>query len=67
MIPAGDVMKILAVILLFLIISVEECSQLYNPTSSLWNERQMQDDQRIHGNPYQSTVQFQTVWVPIPY
>lgn len=60
-------MKILAVILLFLMISMAGCSQLNNPTSSLWNERQMQDDHRIHGNPYRSTGQFQTVWVPIPY
>jgi len=60
-------MKILVIILFCLIILMVGCSHSYNPASSLWKERQMEDDQRIHGNPYQSTGQFQTVWMPILY
>ena len=60
-------MKILAVILLCLIILVAGCSHSYNPTSSLWKERQMDDNQRIHGNPYESRGQFQSIWLPTLY
>jgi len=60
-------MKILVIILLCLMTLMVGCSQSHNPTSSLWKERQMEDDQRIHGNPYQSTGQLQSVWLPIPY
>jgi len=60
-------MKILVVILLLLMVPMAGCSQLSNPTSSLWHERQMQDDQRIHGYPYQGASQLQTVWLSIPY
>jgi len=60
-------MKVLAVILLCFMILVSGCSHSHNPASSLWKERQMEDDQRIHGNPYQSTGALQTVWMPILY
>jgi len=50
----GDVMKILIVGLLCLIVLMMGCSNSDSPSLSLWQERQMDDDQRIHGNPYEN-------------
>ena len=60
-------MKILVVILLLLMILMVGCSQLYNPTSSLWKERQMDDNRRIYGNPYENPDRLQNVWLFTPY
>jgi hypothetical protein len=60
-------MKILAMILLCLMIQTAGCSNSHNPSSALWQERQMDDDQRIHGNPYEMPQQRQRVWLPSLY
>ena len=31
------------------------CSRSQNQALALWEERQMDDDQRIYGNPYESS------------
>jgi hypothetical protein len=60
-------MKILAIILLCLMILTAGCSHSHNPSSALWHERQMDDNQRIHGNPYEMPQQEQRVWMPTLY
>ena len=42
---------ILCLIVLMLMMG---CSRSYNQALALWEERQMDDDQRIYGNPYES-------------
>jgi hypothetical protein len=65
--PVGAVMKISIIVLLCLMTLMVGCSQSHNPVSSLWKERQMDDNQRIYGNPYESRGQSQGVWLPTPY
>ena len=60
-------MKFLVTILLCLIVLIAGCSQSHNPASSLWKERQMDDNHRIHGSPYENRGQWQSVWLPTPY
>jgi hypothetical protein len=61
-------MKIPTIVLLCLITLLMGCSVLPNRTSSsLWQERKMEDNRRIHGNPYESTTQLQSIWLPTPY
>lgn len=60
-------MKILAIILLCLMVLTAGCSHSHNPSSALWQERQMDDDRRIHGNPYEMSQQRQGVWLPTLY
>jgi hypothetical protein len=60
-------MKISIIVLLCLMTLIVGCSQLHNPASSLWKERQMDDYQRIHGNPYENPDQLQSIWLPTPY
>jgi len=64
-------MKILVIVLLCLMVHIAGCSHSPNVTSSLWQERQMDDNQRIHGSPYESSYespgQWQSVWLPTPY
>ncbi|KPK44203.1 MAG: hypothetical protein AMJ65_03695 [Phycisphaerae bacterium SG8_4] len=47
-------MKILMIIILFLTVLLPGCSSCCDRTESLWLERQMEDDRRIHGNPNES-------------
>jgi hypothetical protein len=49
-----DVMKILIVIILFLMVQIVGCSHSCYPGESLWQERRMEDDRRIYGDPYKS-------------
>jgi len=44
-------MKILIIVLLFLIAMMMGCSNSDNRAFSLWEDRQMDDDQRIYGLP----------------
>jgi hypothetical protein len=64
-------MKILAIILLCLMVLMAGCSHSHNSSSALWKERQMDDNQRIHGSPYespnQSTENLQGVWLSAPF
>jgi Na+-transporting methylmalonyl-CoA/oxaloacetate decarboxylase gamma subunit len=60
-------MKILMIVLLFLIAMMMGCSNSHNRSFSLWEDRQMDDDQRIYGNPYKNTDRWQSVWLPTPY
>ena len=60
-------MKILIIVLLFLIAMMMGCSNSDNPSLSMWEDRQMDDDQRIYGSPYGSPDQWQSVWLPTPY
>ena len=42
-------------IILFLMVPIlMGCSQTYNQASTFWDERQMDDDRRLYGNPYDS-------------
>jgi len=43
---------ILCLMVLMLMIG---CSHSHNQASALWAERQMDDDHRIYGNPYESS------------
>jgi hypothetical protein len=52
---------------LMLLTMITGCSQSDNQVLALWKERQMQDDQRIYGNPYESLngeryIQFYAVY-----
>ena len=60
-------MKITMIVLLCLMVLMIGCSRSFDQASSLWDERQMDDDRRIHGNPYESPSQLQSVWLPTPY
>jgi len=60
-------MKILIIVMLFLMALMMGCSNSDNRALSLWEERQMDDDQRIYGNPYESSDRWQGVWLPTPY
>ena len=64
-------MKISIIILLCLMTLMMGCSHSHNPAASLWEDRQMDDDQRIHGNPYESSYEnpdsWQSVWLPTPF
>jgi len=64
-------MKILIIVLLFLMALTMGCSNSDNPSLSLWEDRQMDDDQRIYGSPYESSYEssdlWQSVWLPTPY
>jgi len=64
-------MKILMILLLCLMALIAGCSHSPNGTLSLWQERQMDDDRRIYGSPYDSSHdspgQWQSVWLPTPY
>jgi hypothetical protein len=64
----GDVMKILIVVLLCFIVLIMGCSYSDIRALSLWEDRQMDDDQRIYGSPYDDPQnQLQSVWLPTPY
>ena len=64
-------MKISIIVLFCLIVLMTGCSRSFDQASSLWEERQMDDDQRIYGSPYvnleESPNQWQSVWLPTPY
>jgi Na+-transporting methylmalonyl-CoA/oxaloacetate decarboxylase gamma subunit len=64
-------MKILMIVLLFLIAMMMGCSNSHNRSFSLWEDRQMDDDQRIYGSPYgnsyESPDHWQSVWLPTPF
>jgi len=64
-------MKILIIALLFVIALMMGCSNSDNPSLSLWEDRQMDDDQRIYGSPYESSYEgpdrWQCVWLPTPF
>ena len=60
-------MKIAIIVLLCLMTLMVGCSKLHIPASSLWEERQMDDDRRIHGNPYENPGQLQSIWLPTLY
>jgi hypothetical protein len=60
-------MKILLIVLLSLTVLMMGCSPSSNRMSSLWNERQMDDNQRIHGNPYETPKPWQSIWLPTLY
>jgi hypothetical protein len=49
-----DIMKILMIIILCLIVLMAGCSRSCYRGEALWQERQMEDDRRIYGNPYKS-------------
>lgn len=56
----GDVMKISAITIhiilcLMVLMLMTGCSHSHNQTLALWEERQMDDDLRIYGNPYESS------------
>ena len=68
MILAGVVMKIMMIVLLCIVSLMMGCSVLPNRTSSsLWQERKLDDNRRIHGNPYEGPDRMQSVWLPTPY
>lgn len=60
-------MKIIIIVSLCLVALIMGCSHSSHRTLSLWQERQMDDDQRIHGNPYEMPKQWQGVWMPTLY
>jgi len=64
-------MKILAIVLLFLMALIIGCSNSDSRALSLWEDRQMDDDQRIYGSPYESSYEspdrWQCVWLPTPF
>jgi len=61
-------MKILIIVLLFLIAMMMGCSNSDNRAFSLWEDRQMDDDQRIYGSPYEGPQnQLQSIWLPTHY
>jgi hypothetical protein len=60
-------MKILIIVLLCLMTLMMGCSRSFDQASSLWEERKMDDDRRIYGNPYDSPSHWQSVWLPTPY
>jgi hypothetical protein len=56
---AGDMMKIHTIIIhvilcLMLMMLIAGCSASRNDVSTLWQERQIEDDWRLYGNPYAS-------------
>ena len=64
-------MKISIIALLWLMVLMMGCSRSFDQASSMWEERQMDDDQRIYGSPYnnsdESPNQWQSIWLPTPY
>jgi hypothetical protein len=60
-------MKILLIVLLSLTVLMMGCSPSSNRMSSLWHERQMDDNQRIHGNPYENRDRLQSIWLSTLY
>jgi hypothetical protein len=60
-------MKILMIVMLSLVVLMTGCSNSSNRASSLWQERQMDDDRRIYGNPYESSNRLQSVRLPATY
>lgn len=57
---AGDVMKISTITIhiilcLIVLMLMTGCSHSHNQILALWQERQMDDDRRIYGNPYESS------------
>jgi hypothetical protein len=60
-------MKILLIVLFCLIVLMTGCSNSSDRASSLWQERQMDDDRRIYGNPYESSNRLQSVRLPAAY
>jgi len=61
-----DIMKILIILILCLIVLMMGCSDSFDRGQALWEKRQMDDDQRIYENPYESPNQLQSVWLPSP-
>ena len=56
---AGDMMKIRTIMIhvilcLMLTMLINGCSASRNNVSTLWQERQIEDDLRLYGNPYAS-------------
>ena len=47
-------MKISIIIILCLVLLILGCSHSCDPGEALWQERQMEDDRRIYGDPYKS-------------
>ena len=60
-------MKISIIVLLCLMALLMGCSLLPKQTSFLWKERQMDDNRRIYGNPYENPDRLQNVWLFTPY
>jgi len=64
-------MKISMILLLFLIAMLMGCSNSHSRALSLWEDRQMDDDQRIYGSPYENSYEgpdrWQCVWLPTPF
>jgi ABC-type phosphate/phosphonate transport system substrate-binding protein len=60
-------MKVLIIILLSLIVLMTGCSNSSYRASSLWQERQMDDDLRIYGNPYENSNRSLGIQLPAIY
>jgi hypothetical protein len=45
---------ILIILCLMVLMQLMGCSRSHNQVSKLWIERQMDDDRRLDGNPYES-------------
>jgi hypothetical protein len=60
-------MKVLVIVLLSLIVLMTGCSNSSYRASSLWQERQMDDDRRIYGNPYESSHRSLSIQLPATY
>jgi hypothetical protein len=43
------------IILFMVLMLITGCSRSHNHVLALWEDRQMDDDLRIYGNPYEST------------
>ena len=54
-------MKILIIIILSLFVLIMGCLDCGEPGLSLWEKRQMDDDQRIYGNPYEGRDRWEDI------
>jgi uncharacterized membrane protein len=55
------------ILFLMVLMLITGCSYSRNQVSASWEERQMDDDRRIYGNPYESTngenyIQFYAIY-----
>jgi hypothetical protein len=53
-------------IILCLMMLITGCSRTNNQVSTLWEERQMDDDRRLYGNPYDSLNRQKYIFSFIP-
>ena len=58
---------IIYMILCLMVLMMVGCSESHNRALALWVERRMEDDQRIYGNPYETSEQQHYILFHITY